>query len=65
MRLQHLLSNKKESLASTDYLRALDELTGIIANTPGVAKVYSPTRPEGERIADLYVNEQANTLKGV
>lgn len=59
-----LVIQQKESLASTDYLRALDELTGIIANTFGVAKVYSPTRPEGERIADLYVNEQANTLKG-
>ena len=33
-----LVIQQKESLASTDYLRALDELTGIIANTPGVAK---------------------------
>ena len=29
-----LVIQQKESLASTDYLRALDELTGIIANTP-------------------------------
>lgn len=58
-----LVIQNDESLATNNYLKAIDELTGIIANTPGVAKVYSPTRPKGERIEDLYVNEQASTLE--
>ncbi|MGM9945081.1 MAG: MMPL family transporter [Lysinibacillus sp.] len=58
-----LVIQNDESLATNNYLKAIDELTRIIANTPGVAKVYSPTRPEGKRIEDLYVNEQASTLE--
>ena len=58
-----LVIQNNESLATNNYLKAIDELTGIIANTPGVAKVYSPTRPEGKRIEDLYVNDQASTLE--
>ncbi len=58
-----LVIDNNTSLATNPYLKAIDELTGVIADTPGVAKVYSPTRPEGNRIEELYVNEQASTVE--
>ncbi len=53
-------SNKK--LDQTSSLQTLDELTGKISKVKGVAKVYSPTRPTGNKIKELYINKQANEL---
>ncbi|RBW68396.1 MMPL family transporter [Bacillus taeanensis] len=43
-------------------LQTLDELTEKISQIDGVSAVYSPTRPTGEKIKELYINDQANEL---
>ena len=50
-------SNNKLDEASS--LQALDELTDKILKVKGVSEVYSPTRPTGDRIKELYINKQA------
>ncbi|HDR8172520.1 TPA: MMPL family transporter [Bacillus thuringiensis] len=53
-------SNKK--LDEGTSLQTLDELTNKILKVKGVSEVYSPTRPTGERIKELYINKQAGEL---
>ncbi|MCH5586616.1 MMPL family transporter [Shimazuella sp. AN120528] len=53
-------SNKKLDQAS--YLQTLDELADKISKVNGVAEVYSPTRPTGDKIKELYIKKQANEL---
>ncbi|MCS1352163.1 MMPL family transporter [Mechercharimyces sp. CAU 1602] len=47
-----------DSLESDEALALIDEITGALRHIEGVKDVYSPTRPKGERIEDLYVQEQ-------
>ncbi|MGG5254686.1 MMPL family transporter [Neobacillus sp. SM06] len=53
-------SNKKLDQASS--LQTLDDLASKISNVKGVAEVYSPTRPTGNKLKELYINKQANEL---
>ncbi|MGE7932962.1 MMPL family transporter [Viridibacillus arvi] len=47
-----------KTLDNQKSLQALDELTQAIAEINGVSKVYSSTRPEGNRVKELYLNRQ-------
>ncbi|WP_042890732.1 MMPL family transporter [Bacillus cereus] len=49
-------------LDEANSLQTLDELTDKILKVKGVSEVYSPTRPTGERIKELYINKQAGEL---
>ncbi|MFL0488600.1 MULTISPECIES: MMPL family transporter [Bacillus] len=53
-------SNKK--LDGATSLQTLDELTDKISKVKGVSEVYSPTRPTGDKIKELYINKQAGEL---
>lgn len=53
-------SDKKLDQAS--FLKILDELTQNISTVKGVSEVMSPTRPTGEKIKGLYINQQAQQL---
>lgn len=54
-------SAKKLDQASS--LQALDELADKISKVKGVAEVYAPTRPTGDKMKELYINDQANELQ--
>ncbi|HWO98371.1 MAG TPA: MMPL family transporter [Bacillus sp. (in: firmicutes)] len=54
-------SDKKLDQASS--LQTLDELADRISKVDGVSEVYSPTRPTGDKIKELYINDQADELK--
>lgn len=58
----YLMIQSKESLATQKALQDLDKLTEAISKVEGVSEVYSVTRPAGEKIKELYVQEQVNTL---
>ncbi len=51
--------NKLDQVGS---LQALDELAEKIEQVEGVSEVYSPTRPTGDKIKELYINDQASEL---
>ncbi|MDN4494644.1 MMPL family transporter [Ureibacillus aquaedulcis] len=51
-----------DSLATQQGLQDIDELTDVISNVDGVSQVLSVTRPAGEKIQDLYIQDQTNTL---
>ncbi|RSK31894.1 MMPL family transporter [Bhargavaea beijingensis] len=51
-----------EPMDSQEALKTLDELAGKISKVDGVSKVLSPTRPAGERIGELYIDDQSKTL---
>ena len=57
-----LIVNSDEALDNAEALQAIDELTETIENVNGVSKVYSVTRPAAEKINDLYLNNQTDTL---
>ena len=57
-----LILNSAEALDNAEALQAIDELTETIENVDGVSKVYSVTRPAAEKIDDLYLNDQTDTL---
>lgn len=57
-----LMIKSDESLATQMGLQDIDELAEKISNVEGVSKVLSATRPAGEKIQDLYIQEQTNTL---
>ena len=50
------------TLATQENLKTLDDIAENIERVEGVAKVYSVTRPEANRINDLYIKNQSNTL---
>ena len=50
-------------LSNQKSLQLLDELTDKISKVDGVSEVYSPTRPAGEKITKLYINDQTNQVK--
>ncbi|MEC1072077.1 MMPL family transporter [Priestia megaterium] len=58
-----LVIQSDNKLDVTSSLQTLDELTEIISEVEGVLGVYSPTRPAGEKIKELYINEQTNEVK--
>lgn len=58
-----LVIKADETLATQADLAEIDELSGVIQQIDGVAKVYSVTRPEGKRIDELYIDEQSGQLK--
>ncbi|WP_240758346.1 MMPL family transporter [Lysinibacillus sp. SGAir0095] len=57
-----LVIHADDSLATQKGLQDIDELADVISNVDGVSQVLSVTRPSGEKIQDLYIKEQTNTL---
>ncbi|WP_270607623.1 MMPL family transporter [Bacillus mobilis] len=57
-----LVIQSGNKLDEASSLQTLDELTDKILKVKGVSEVYSPTRPTGERIKELYINKQAGEL---
>ncbi|WP_141553503.1 MMPL family transporter [Bacillus thuringiensis] len=57
-----LVIQSDNKLDEASSLQTLDELTYKILKVKGVSEVYSPTRPTGERIKELYINKQAGEL---
>lgn len=58
----NLVIKADESLATQEGLKNIDQLADIISKVEGVSEVYTVTRPTGEMIADLYIDEQVSTL---
>lgn len=58
----NLVIQSKDSLATQTGLQDIDQLAEVILKVDGVSQVYSVTRPAGEKIEDLYIKEQTNTL---
>lgn len=52
-----------EPLNNQESLQVLDELTEKISKIEGVEKVLSATRPTGEKIPELYISDQTNTVQ--
>ncbi len=57
-----LVIKTDESLATQKGLQDIDQLAEVISNVDGVSQVLSVTRPAGEKIQDLYIQDQTNTL---
>ncbi|MCM3389608.1 MMPL family transporter [Ureibacillus chungkukjangi] len=57
-----LVIKSEDSLATQKGLQDIDQLAEVISNIDGVSKVLSVTRPAGEKIEDLYIQDQTNTL---
>lgn len=60
----NLVIQSDESLATQKALQDIDKLVDAISKVDGVSEVYSVTRPAGEKIKELYVQDQTNTLTG-
>ena len=58
----NLVIQSNESLATQKSLQEIDQLAEVISKIDGVSEVYGVTRPAGEKIEDLYIQEQTNTL---
>lgn len=58
----NLVIQSDESLATQKALQDIDKLAEAISKVEGVSEVYSVTRPAGEKIKELYVQDQTNTL---
>ncbi|MBD3107756.1 MMPL family transporter [Bacillus sp. AGMB 02131] len=52
----------EDALDNEKSLQVIDQLTETIAEHEGVAKVFSATRPANDKIDDLYVRSQSDTL---
>ena len=50
-----LVIQSDKKLDEATSLQTLDELTDKISKVKGVSEVYSPTRPTGEKIKELYI----------
>ena len=57
-----LVIESDETLADPVKLQIMDELADKILKMDGVAEVSSPTRPAGDRIEELYIKKQADSL---
>lgn len=57
-----LVIQSDKKLDEANSLQTLDELTDKIPKVKGVSEVYSPTRPTGDKIKELYINKQAGEL---
>ncbi|MED4130576.1 MMPL family transporter [Shouchella miscanthi] len=51
-----------EPLDTQSMLTEMDQLTDAVGKVDGVAEVMSPTRPTGEKIQELYIDDQTNTV---
>ncbi|KZE37594.1 hypothetical protein AV656_11610 [Bhargavaea cecembensis] len=51
-----------EPMDSQEALKTLDELAAKLGKVDGVSEVLAPTRPAGERIGELYIDDQSRTL---
>ena len=58
----NLVIKADESLATQNGLKELDQLAEAISKVEGVSEVYSVTRPTGEIISDLYIDDQVANL---
>ncbi|MFC9709459.1 MMPL family transporter [Paenibacillus sp. NPDC056933] len=57
-----LVIKSDTALDQQGTLKVLDELAEQISKTEGISKVYSATRPSGEKIQDLYLNDQTGKV---
>lgn len=57
-----LMIESDTPLDNQKALQSLDEIAERISQVNGVAKVYTPTRPTGEKITELYINDQTDQL---
>jgi RND superfamily putative drug exporter len=57
-----LVLRSDQPLDNAKSLQVLDELADKISNVDGISQVYTSTRPAGEKINELYINDQAKTL---
>lgn len=57
-----LVLKADQPLDNPEALKTLDELTDKISKLDGISKVYSVTRPGGDKIADLYINDQTGKV---
>ncbi|USK71977.1 MMPL family transporter [Peribacillus asahii] len=61
-----LVIQSDQKLDNQESLQILDGLSNKLLKIDGVSNVYTPTRPAGEKIEDLYIDNQTNTLyKGI
>ncbi len=52
-----------EKMNNQYKLTELDDITEAIKSVNGVDKVYSVTQPKGEKIEELYINDQTSVVK--
>ncbi|RKQ17049.1 MMPL family transporter [Lysinibacillus endophyticus] len=57
-----LVIKADESLATQKALQDIDKLADVISKVDGVSQVLSVTRPSGEKIQELYIQDQTETL---
>ena len=57
-----LMLQSDATLDNQKSLQSLDEIAEKISQVKGVSKVYTPTRPTGEKIKELYINDQTGNL---
>ncbi|MCP1146213.1 MMPL family transporter [Lysinibacillus endophyticus] len=57
-----LVIKADESLATQKGLQDIDKLADVISRVDGVSQVLSVTRPSGEEIQELYIQDQTETL---
>jgi len=57
-----LVIRSDQPLDNAKTLQVLDELAETISNVDGVSKVFTSTRPAGEQISELYINDQTKVL---
>ncbi|NWL89643.1 MMPL family transporter [Paenibacillus sp. 79R4] len=58
----NLVIQSEHSLEDPQSLQALDEIVDKISKVDGISKVYSVTRPMGEKIDELYIDDQSQQL---
>lgn len=54
----NLILKSSKPMDNSDALAFIDQVTGDLQSVKGVDKVYSTTRPQGDKISDLYTNNQ-------
>jgi X-X-X-Leu-X-X-Gly heptad repeats len=57
-----LVMQQDEEMDSAGNLAFIDKVTEQLSQVEGVDKVYSATRPKGEKIAELYTSNQSQKL---
>lgn len=57
-----LIIQSDQPMDYPEVLKTLDEVAEKIEKVEGVSKVMSPTRPTGDRIEELYISDQSETL---
>jgi putative drug exporter of the RND superfamily len=59
-----LVIQSSKSMDNNLDLSVIDNLTQALKTVPGVASVAGPTQPMGEQLAQLYTDNQLNTVTG-